>query len=174
MGACIQSSELWSKITVLHLHQNMQLNTNIEAERNFAKWQLEVGQGKHTDEGDNISLPDHFKCRENTVASLIDTFYPEISTPNLPNQYFSECTVLSTLNADVDSLNKYVLDKFPGQSKVLHSADLIPSTEQSGEDDPMLNYLVEYLNKINCSGLPLVKLELKVGCPVVTSTTDVA
>ena len=85
MGACIQSSKLWSKITVLHLHQNMQLNTNIEAERNFAKWQLEVRQGKHTDEGGNISLPDHFKCRENTVASLIDTIYPEISTPNLPN-----------------------------------------------------------------------------------------
>jgi hypothetical protein len=98
------------------------------------------------------------KCMENTVASLIDTIYLGISTPNLPNQYFSERTVLSTLNADVDSLNKYVLEKF--------SADFIPSSEQSGADDPMLNYPVEYLNEINCSGLPLAKLELKLGCPV--------
>ena len=30
----------------------------------------------------------------------------------------------------------------------------------------MLNYPVEYLNEINCSGLPLAKLEVKVGCPV--------
>jgi ATP-dependent DNA helicase PIF1 len=144
----------------------MRLNTNIEAERNFAKWQLEVGQGKHTHEGCNISLPDHFRCRENTVASLIDTIYPGISTLNLPNEYFSERTVLLTLNADVDSLNKYVLGKFPGQARVFHSADFIPSSEQSGEDDPMLNYPVEYLNEINCSGLPLAKLEVKVRCPV--------
>ena len=27
-------------------------------------------------------------------------------------------------------------------------------------------YPVEYLNSINCSGLPLAKLKLKVGCPV--------
>jgi hypothetical protein len=166
VGACIQRSILWRTITILHLHQNMRLNTNIEAERDFAKWQLEVGQGKHTDEGCNISLPDHFKCRENTIASLIDTIYPGISTPNLPTQYFSERTVLSTLNADVDSLNKYVLSKFPGQIKEFHSADFIPTSEQSGGDDPMLNYPVEYLNEINCSGLPLAKLELKVGCPV--------
>jgi hypothetical protein len=169
VGACIKRSFLWSSITVLHLRQNMRLNTNIEAERDFAKWQLEVGQGKHTDEEGNISLPDHFKCSENTVASLIDTIYPGISSPNLhqdPLQYFRERTVLSTLNADVDSLNKSVLDKFPGPVKVFYSADFIPTSEQSGEDDPMLNYPVEYLNEINCSGLPLSKLELKIGCPV--------
>ena len=28
--------------------------------------------------------------------------------------------------------------------EVFHSADFIPSSEQSGEDDPMLNYPVEY------------------------------
>ena len=30
----------------------------------------------------------------------------------------------------------------------------------------ILMYPLEYLNKINCSGLPLAKLALKVGCPV--------
>ena len=30
----------------------------------------------------------------------------------------------------------------------------------------MLNYPVEYLNEINCGSLPLAKLELKTGCPV--------
>ena len=144
----------------------MQLNTTIEAEREFSQWQLEVGQGKHTNAGSDICLPDHFKCRENSVASLIETIYPGVSTPNLPRQYFSERTVLSTLNRDVDSLNKDVLEKFTGQAKVFYSADFIPSSEQSGEEDPMLNYPGEYLNEINCSGLPLSKLELKVGCPV--------
>jgi len=31
----------------------------------------------------------------------------------------------------------------------------------------MLNYPVEYLNEVNWSGMPLAKLQLKVGCPVI-------
>ena len=67
----------------------------------------------HTDEDCNTSRPHYMKCRENTVGSLIDTIYPEISTLNVfiehLSNYFSEHTVLSTLNVDVDSLNKTVL-----------------------------------------------------------------
>src|SRR5712672_837638 len=166
VGACIQRSILWRSITVLHLHQNMCLNTNVQVEEDFAKWQLEVGQGKHTDEESNISLPEHFKCQENSVDSLIYSIYPGISTPNHPPQYFSERTILSSKNNDVDALNQTVLDMFPGDKHVFQSADFIPTAEQSGEDDAMLNYPVEYLNTINCSGLLLAKLELKPGCPV--------
>ena len=146
----------------------MRLNTTIEAEANFARWQLEVGQGNHTDEEGNIILPGNFKCEENTIDSLISTIYPGISTPNLsyPEQYFSERTILSCLNAEVDSLNAKVLDRLPGDAEVFHSADSIPTSEQSGEEDVMLNYPVEYLNAINCSGLPLSKLKLKEGCPI--------
>ena len=166
VGACLQRSALWKKIIILHLHQNMRLNTAFEAEKNFAKWQLEVGQGKHTDKDCNISLPDTFKCRENTVDSLIDGIYPGINTPNHPPQYFSECTILSCLNKEVDYLNSIILDKFPGDEKMFPSADSIPTSEQSGGEDPMLNYPVEYLNEINCSGLPLAKLKVKIGCPI--------
>jgi hypothetical protein len=68
----------------------MRLNTTIEAEHNFAIWQLQVGQGMYTDQEGNISLPHNFMCPENKVASLISTIYPNISTPNLlnPEQYF--------------------------------------------------------------------------------------
>ena len=122
----------------------------------------------HTNEGGDIILLGNFKCEENKVASLINTIYPGISTPNLPNpeQYFSERTILSTLNTEVDCLNAEVLRKFSGEAQVFHSADSIPTSEQSGEEDIMLNYPVEYLNSINCSGLPLSKLELKEGCPI--------
>jgi ATP-dependent exoDNAse (exonuclease V) alpha subunit len=66
----------------------------------------------------------------------------------------------------VDSINKQVLLKFPGESHIFYSADSIPTSEQSGGDDPMPDYPVEYLNEINCSGLSLAKLELKCGCPI--------
>jgi hypothetical protein len=165
VGACLQRSVLWRSITVLHLHQNMQLNIEIEAEREFARWQLEVGQGMHTDDNSNISLLSQFHCRENSVASLIDTIYPGLTRPNLSAEYFADRTILCCLNEDVDKTNHKVLQKFPGQSQVFYSADSIPTSEL-GENDPLLNYPVEYLNEINCTGFPLARLEVKIGCPI--------
>jgi hypothetical protein len=55
--ACIQQATLWNTFTILHLWQNMLLDMSIEAEREFAKWQLGVGQMKHTNEWGNITLP---------------------------------------------------------------------------------------------------------------------
>ena len=175
IGASLRKSRLWGHLIVLHLHQNMRLNTAIEAEANFAKWQLELGQGKHTDKDLVILLPEHLKCRENTVGSLIESIYPGIGSGHHSSDYFAERTILSGLNSEVDSINQELLRKFPGQAHIFYSADCIPSTEQTGEDDPMLNYPPEYLNEINCSGLPLAKLELKVGCPImVLRNLDVA
>ena len=70
---------------------------------------------KHTDGRGYISLPDHFKCRENSIESLIQMIYPNISRANLASEYFAEQIVLSCLNVDVDTLNQYVLLKFSGQ-----------------------------------------------------------
>src|SRR6266446_6364904 len=114
----------------------------------------------------DITVPDHFRCRENTVASLIDTIYPNIQTPNPADQYFSERIILSSKNEDVNALNKTILERFPGDTKVFASADSIPPSEHTGENDTMLNYPVEHLNAINASSLPLANLELKIGCPV--------
>jgi hypothetical protein len=66
----------------------------------------------------------------------------------------------------VDSLNGKALENFPGPVQVFYSTDSIPTSEQSEEEDIMLNYPVEYLNEINCTGLPLAKLKVKIGCPV--------
>ena len=144
----------------------MRLNTHVEEEANFARWQLQIGHGEHTDEAYNITLPDHLCCPENTVDSLIDTLYPNIHIPNHPDQYFSERIILSCLNNEVNKLNNTILAKFPGPAQVFHSVDFIPTSEQTGGDDPLLNYPVEYLNEIDCGSLPLAKLTLKIGCPV--------
>ena len=144
----------------------MRLNTHIEKEASFAKWQLEVGHGEHTDSSCNIPIPPHFYCAENTVDSLIDTIYPDIHISGHSDQFFSECIILSTMNKKVNTLNETVLAKFPGPAQHFPSVDFISNSEQLGEEDPLLNYPVEYLNEINCGSLPLAKLELKIGCPV--------
>ena len=43
VGSCIQKSQLWHSVKVLKLTENRWLNTQVEAEKNFAKWQLEIG-----------------------------------------------------------------------------------------------------------------------------------
>jgi len=162
VGASLQRSVLWQHIKILHLKINMRLNTNNLQERNFAKWQLEVGKGHHTDESANIELPNHFKCPQNTVTSLIDTIYPGIyDRAQHSDQYFSDWIILASKNDDVDDLNHHILHKFPGQERLFHSADSIADNENSE-----LLYPAEYLNSINCSGLPLAHLPLKVGAPV--------
>ena len=137
----------------------------MDAERNFAKWQLEIGHGKHTDNAGNTRLPDHFKCTENTISSLISTVYPGINQlPLPPDHYFAERTILTSRNDDVDDINEKMLLEFPGVMKEFFSADSVKANNEDGQGDLM--YPVEYLNSINCSGLPLHKLQLKVGCPV--------
>ena len=164
VGACIQRSQLWRSVKILKLTENMRLNTHVEAERNFAKWQLESGHGQHTDELGNTTLPDHFKCTHNTVPSLISAVYPGINQlPHPPDHYFAERTILTSRNDDVDDINEKMLLEFPGQEKEFLSAD---SVKGNNENEGELLYPVEYLNSISCSGLPLHKLQLKIGCPV--------
>jgi ATP-dependent exoDNAse (exonuclease V) alpha subunit len=112
----------------------------------------------------NVTLPPQFHCPENTVSSLIESIYPGIKElPHPPDSYFAERAILSARNDDVDELNARVLNDFPGQVRVYHSADSIVN---DGVDNAELLYPVEFLNSITASGLPLAKLALKVGCPV--------
>ena len=64
----------------------------------------------------------------------------------------------------MDDINELMLTTFPGVMKEFLSADSVKGNNEDGQGE--LLYPVEYLNSINCSGLPLHKLQLKVGCPV--------
>src|SRR5277367_3681492 len=59
-----------------------------------------------------------------------------------------------------------MLSDFPGQEKEFMSADSVKGNRENEEGEGELLYPVEYFNSINCSGLPLSKLKLKIGCPV--------
>jgi ATP-dependent DNA helicase PIF1 len=156
---------LWNELQILKLKKGMFLYGVTDDKIKFVKWQIEVGHGKLTDDNGNVTLPGCFHSTQNTVESLIDTIYPDIGNPVLkPDTFYSERAILSARNDDVDSLNKEVLEMFSGDGKVYHSANSIVAHE--GIDGAEVMYPVEYLNSINVSGLPVSKLTLKVGCPV--------
>src|SRR5580658_8385822 len=162
VNACLIHSRIWAGLRILKLETNMHLLQANQEETDFAKWQLEVGHGKHTDNDANITIPPKFHLPTNSVPALLDHIYPGIGNlPHPPDYYFAERSILSPCNVDVNALNQMVLDKFPGQERVYHSAD---SANTRGDEEMM--YPPEQLNMINLSGLPLAKLSLKVGCPV--------
>ena len=54
--------------------------------------------------------------------------------------------------------------KFPGNASTLLSADLVQTQDDAVND--YQPYPVEYLNSLTASGLPLARLTLKPGCPI--------
>jgi hypothetical protein len=162
--ACFQSSPLWRNVVHLHLMQNMCLGQTPE-DRQYAQWLQEMGSGQHTQPNGTIELPQHVALPENTVESLISTVYPGFSEDGVMTpQYLSERTILSARNEDVDSVNSIMLQQMSGNETVYQSADSAVDTGDT--EDAIVSYTTEYLNSINVSGLPLARLTLKVGSPV--------
>jgi hypothetical protein len=165
VGQCLQRSRLWKDIKVLKLKENMRLENSTQEEKDFAKWLLDVGHGRGINAEGHHSLPDYMKCGE-SVDSLLDAVYPGITVldPRENNdQYFLDRTILTARNDDVEELNESVLNRFGGIEKNFYGADSV-ITERGVDGD--LQYPVEYLNTINVSGLPLAKLKLKIGAPI--------
>jgi hypothetical protein len=162
VNSCLRYSPIWEDITILKLTQNMRLGDD-PREREYAQWLLDIGHGKHTEPNGDIHLPDHFKCPENSVDSLIQHIYPDVSQPQ-EDQYFRDRTILSARNSDVDNVNHEILSKIPAEEITLQSSDSV--VEDSVDRGEEYMYPVEYLNSINISGVPLSKLKLKIGAPV--------
>src|SRR5260221_14470727 len=72
--------------------------------------------------------------------------------------------LLATRNEDVHVINHKIIDMFhasPTETRVYQSADSAIIWDSESDQIP-----VEFLNAINISGLPVSKITLKVGCPV--------
>ena len=63
--------------------------------------------------------------------------------------------VLAALNEDVDEINDFALNRFPGRIVEVFSAD-------SAKEDQEQLYPVEFLNTLQPNGFPNHKLRLKV------------
>jgi hypothetical protein len=160
VNASLCRSNLWNKIEVYHLKQNMRLERN-PGSAQFANWLLYVGSGEANIEAHTVTLPDHMHCGE-TVGSLIEALYPAIHTGNKPDQYFLERTILACKNDEVDDLNTNILAKFPGQERLMTGSDSV--VLESGADGDFNPYPIEFLNSIKESRLPLAHLTFKKDC----------
>ena len=137
---------------------------NEEGSQEFAQWLLDVGNGKDLPDTNEISLLPMMQCGD-TVEDLISAIYPDITLLGRTNNYFLERSILCCKNDDVDDLNYELFKRFPGEERVYLSADSVPAEEGAG-DGTLQPYPMEFLNSLKASGLPLSRLILKVGCPL--------
>ena len=162
VGATLCQSHLWRHIQVMKLEKNERLDRTPESEA-FATWLLDVGSGRGLPADKSITLPAEMRCGD-TPESLISAIYPAIGEPGHTDQYFLDRTILASRNDDMDELNATILQKFPGQESILWSADNV-DMEHIGQNEAPL-FPPEFLATLKGTGLPLARLALKPGCPL--------
>ena len=129
-----------------------------------ANWLLDIGAGNNLDESETVELPEEMCLTDKTIESLINNVYPGISHGDKNAEYFLDRTILACKNDEVDDINEAVLAKFPGNACTLLSANSVQTQNELLND--YQPYPTEYLNSLTASGLPLAKLTLKPGCPI--------
>jgi len=157
----LQSSFLSSHFQILHLTLNMR----VQAGHNnviFASWLKDFSY--KTSLIGLISLPTYIQAYTQ-LKDLINCVYPPtiLATAFQNWQAFLNRCILAFHNDTVNSFNAAVLDKLPGQSQTFYSID---TSDANKEDPNFAQHAAEYLQSLNLSGLPLSRLMLKIGCPI--------
>ncbi|KAG5521520.1 hypothetical protein RHGRI_033922 [Rhododendron griersonianum] len=162
VNASLRCSALWNDMRVLTLDLNMRLNITCPGNATFANFLMEVG----TKPQEVVQLPSNIrKCLD--LNEMLSAVYPQLNVSSTSTPAFlTERIILSARNDDVNSINGAALNVYPGSVYTYLAADKM--CEDDEIDDSITNrYPNEYLNSLDPPGLPLFKLELKVGSPII-------
>src|ERR1700761_7611860 len=131
-----------------YLTQNKRLEDH---DQDFAKWLLEVGEGKHTSADGTVTLPAPVRCGD-SLNKLFDSIYPGLDQPQ-EDSYFAERAILTSRNVEVKELNEQLLSRFPGELKIYEGVDSIQIEEGVDVDaDVAQMYEPEFLASLDASG----------------------
>ena len=194
---------LWSQFTTYHLTENMRLIGRGEEERQFADYLLRIGNGtepaveepssdKSTAET-KIAIPSKFLSKATTREDFIKEIFPSLSSivtqglesdDNSWHDWLCERAIICPTNADVNKINKAVIQEFPGELQTYKSHDKCLNRDQvDNQYIKLFIYLinsnmclmntfqlhafpVDYLNTIDVNSMPPHLLQLKKGMPI--------
>ncbi|WOH08718.1 hypothetical protein DCAR_0728165 [Daucus carota subsp. sativus] len=141
----------------------------------YADWVVSVGDGVvptvPSVEGNEpcwIEIPSELNLDpgDDGKKAIIDAVYGELCNSSNDSGYFRDRAILTPLNEDVDLINKEVMKRFTGQSKIYRSVDSVCKSTVNYESMETM-YTSEYLNSLRIAGVPNHQLELKIGAPIV-------
>jgi ATP-dependent DNA helicase PIF1 len=137
------------------------LSGNAEA-TNFSNLLLQIGNGTFpvAEYPDTIKIPSDLGKFPDNLEDLKAKVFPDLAQNRTPG-WLSERAILSPLNENVNRLNGWLMEEFPGQEKIYMSVDTTLS------DDDAVQYPTELLNSLELSGMPPHVLKLKPGAPII-------
>ncbi|XP_018404137.1 PREDICTED: uncharacterized protein LOC108780818 [Cyphomyrmex costatus] len=144
---------------IVVLGENMRV---LPEETEFAKFLLDMGDGVLNDSNDNIQLPNC--CIAPINADIVQDIYGDL-IKNKEFNKIAKCAILSARNADVDEINKRVVELLETfEERIYTSTD---STENCGDNGDIGEALLpEYLNTLSPSSLPPYELRLRPNCVI--------
>jgi len=132
-----------------------------ETSGEFTKTLLQIGDGRLTQDKKTGEIQLPFGNMVQTINQLQESVYPEISFNYLNHNWLCERTILATTNETVNEINLQMLQKIPGLEHEYKSMD------NAIEENDLVQYPIESLNKIESPQLQPHKLKLKIGAPII-------
>jgi hypothetical protein len=159
--ACLQRSWIWPRLRQLSLRINMRVRDD-PSEQDFVSWISSLPYNPALN--GQVTLPP-FVPQAMSVTDLIDHVYPQERLLQAPGNYqaFRGRAILSTRNDTVRGLNQTILDAFSSQERTYLAVD---SADVNEADPGIAELPPEVLQNICLPSLPLSRLQLKVGAPV--------
>ncbi|XP_056698246.1 uncharacterized protein [Spinacia oleracea] len=131
----------------------------------FSAFLLALGNGElQTADNSYVQLPSEvvqpLEHGRDPITDLTSLTFPELDLHNFTSDIFTTITILTPMNDYVDSINKKLIKKFPGQPIVYKSFDMML-------DDNCNVYPTEFINTLCPIGMSPHELVLKEGSPII-------
>ena len=155
VGASLQKSFIWHKLTILRLSRNMRLLAG-GPNADYADWLRRMSHDPRLI--GPIALPAYLRCVYE-LPDLIESVFPlaSLRSPTLRDDLLANCAILSVYNASLKEINDLMLDRLPGEAVTFFATD---------KTDLLEELPAEYLKTVHPPGLPPAVLQLKTGAPI--------
>lgn len=99
------------------------------------------------------------------IKAIADEIYGDLHHNHGNIESLRHKAILTPLNESVHKINREIMNRLPGNSRVYKSCDTICKGSSTYGSDEIL-YPPEYLNTLRFSGMPNHELKLKEGVPI--------
>ncbi|XP_021715339.1 ATP-dependent DNA helicase PIF2-like [Chenopodium quinoa] len=140
VAASLVNSHIWPWLEKLHLTENIRAREDPP----YASFLLSLGNGQLQSDGNAyVQVPPHivsyYHESDDPINHLAATAFPKLENAVFSPDIFTERAILTPLNDTVDAINTVLIDKFPGNSVIYMSFDIML-------DDNCAIYPTESLN----------------------------
>ena len=114
-----------------------------------------------------IQIPKEYLV--DSIDTLISKVFPGMENGYMDKYFVARWAILTPTNENVDKLNEMIMERFPGEGKIVLSADTVAEEDLQNAYPTyfQLMHIQLIVNSITLSGMPPHLMTLKVGAPVI-------